>query len=105
MPKTLKPCEECNRKRVLIDGVCAGCRTFSLPVPAKVPDAVWIAEMQSANFTFKAMGNSKADAIGWLRIGLLKHCESHGIKKFWDASDINVFKFQRGTCYRDYTIL
>ncbi len=66
---------------------------------------VWIAEMESTSFSFQAMGNSKADAIAWLKVGLLRHAADVGVAKFWHDDDFNVREFQRGTCYRDFDVI
>jgi len=66
-------------------------------------EKIYLATLESRNFTFKAVGTDERSAKQTLIDGLAVHTEQRRLKSdWWDAGDINTEALKFGSAYRDY---
>lgn len=78
---------------------------------------MWIAEYDSRNFSFIAVGESETHAKVALVEGLKQHAKQYGIEENWftylyesveewlDDGEVNVVELQMGQCARDGSVI
>jgi len=66
-------------------------------------EKIYLATLESRNFTFKAVGTDERSAKQTLIDGLAVHTEQRRLKSdWWDAGDICTESLKFGSAYRDY---
>ena len=66
-------------------------------------EKIYLATLESRNFTFKAVGTDERSAKQTLIDGLAVHTEQRHLKKdWWTSDDINTEPLKFGSAYRDF---
>jgi len=66
-------------------------------------EKIYLATLESRNFTFKAVGTDERSAKQTLIDGLAVHTEQRNLKKdWWTQDDINTEPLKFGSAYRDF---
>lgn len=63
---------------------------------------IYFANMETQNFTFSALGETRAEAVSALKLALKIHGEQHALPRSWSKDfDFEVFEGLTGVGYRD----
>ena len=68
---------------------------------------MWIAELDTEHFRFRALGATEGKALAALKRGWKKHREQYdGVAPFsMFAEDVTAYEIQPGECFRDFSLL
>lgn len=67
---------------------------------------MWIATLETVNFSFTALGSTRQASIDAIVTGLKKHGADHGlVRDWWINNDINTLFLRDGECARDYSVI